>query len=115
MSTPPPFEPAADDDLVPVEDIVPDRTLVTELRRRRAITPITRALLAVVVAGGAFLGGVMVEKSQAKTSSASALPAGIPANIAALFGGRSSTTVAGSGSNTTTGATQTFVPTRKKV
>jgi hypothetical protein len=108
MSTSPPFEPTPDDDLVPVEDIVPDRSLVTELRRRRTITPITRGLLAVVVAGGAFLGGVLVEKSQAKTSSTSALPSGVPANIAALFGGRTSTTVAGSGSGSTTTATQTF-------
>ena len=108
MSTSPPLEPTPETDLVSVEDIVPDRSLVTELRRRRAITPITRALLAVVVAGGAFLGGVLVEKSQAKSSSSSALPSGVPANIAALFGGRTSTTVAGAGSGTTSTATQTF-------
>jgi hypothetical protein len=108
MTTPPTLEPVPNDELVAVEDIVPDRTLVTELRRKRAITPITRALLAVIIAGGAFLGGVLVEKSQAKSTSASALPSGVPANIAALFGGRTSTTVAGSGSGTTTGPTQTF-------
>jgi hypothetical protein len=108
MTAPPPLEPVPNDDLVPVEAMVPDRTLVAELRRRRAITPITRALLVIIVAGGAFLGGVLVEKSQAKTTSASALPAGVPANIAALFGGRTSTTVAGSAGRTSTGVTQTF-------
>jgi len=108
MTTPPPLEPAPDDELVAVEAMIPDRTLVTELRRPRAITPVTRALMAVIVAGGAFLGGVLVEKSQAKTSSASALPSGIPANIAALFGGRTSTTIAGSASGASAGSTQTF-------
>jgi hypothetical protein len=108
MTAPPPLEPVPNDDLVAVEAMVPDRTLVAELRRRRAITPIARALLVVIVAGGAFLAGILVEKSEAKTSSASALPSGVPANIAALFGGRTSTTVAGSGSSATTGATQTF-------
>jgi len=99
-----------DDDLVPITDLEPDPALVGELQRRRAVTPLTRGLLALVVAGGAFLGGVLVERSQAKTTSSSALPSGIPANIAALFGGaRTSTTVAGSGgTGATTGATQTF-------
>ncbi len=108
MTTPPTPEPVTDDELVPVDELVADRTLVSELRRRRTITPLTRSLLAVIVAGGAFFGGVLVEKSQAKSTSASALPAGVPANIAALFGGRTSTTVAGSGSGAATGATQTF-------
>jgi hypothetical protein len=89
-----------DDGLVPITDIEPDPALVGELQRRRAITPVTRGLLALVIAGGAFLGGVLVERSQAKTTSSSALPAGVPANIAALFGGaRSSTTVAGAAGN----------------
>ena len=108
MTTQPPSAPAPNDDLVPVDDIVADPTLVTELRRRRAITPVTRALLAVVVAGGAFLGGILVQKSQTKSTSTSALPSGVPANIAALFGGGTPTTVAGSGGSATTGATQTF-------
>ena len=100
--------PPASDDLVPIEDIVPDVGLVKELRRRRAITPLTRALLALVVVGAAFLGGVLVERSQAKTTASSASPAGIPANIAALFGGQTTTTVAGSGGGASTGPTQTF-------
>lgn len=103
--TPNPTE--SDDDLVPLTDIEPDPALVGELRRRRAVTPVTRSLLALVVAGGAFLGGVLVERSQAKTTSSSALPSGVPANIAALFGGaRTSTTVAGASG--TTGASSTF-------
>ncbi len=104
---PPSDPPGFDDDLVPITDIEPDPALVGELRRRRAITPVTRSLLALVVAGGAFLGGVLVERSQAKTTSSSALPSGVPANIAALFGGaRTSTTVAGASG--TTGASSTF-------
>lgn len=109
---PPPVNPSEfDDDLVPITDLEPDPALVGEIQRRRAVTPLTRGLLAVVIAGGAFLGGVLVERSQAKTTSSSALPAGVPANIAALFGGaRTSTTVAGAGAGAggTTGATQTF-------
>ena len=106
----PPSDPTElDDDLVPITDLEPDPALVGEIQRRRAVTPLTRGLLAVVIAGGAFLGGVLVERSQAKTTSSSALPAGVPANIAALFGGaRTSTTVAGAGAGGTTGATQTF-------
>lgn len=108
MTTQSPDVPAADDDLVPVDDIVADPTLVTELRRRRSITPVTRALLVVVLAGGAFLGGVLVQKSQTKSTSTSALPAGVPANIAALFGGATTTTVAGSGGSATATAMQTI-------
>ena len=97
-------------DLVPITDIEADPALVGELQRRRAITPLTRALLVLVIAGGAFLGGVLVERSQAKTTSSSALPTGVPANIAALFGGaRTSTTVAGaSGATGATAASTTF-------
>jgi hypothetical protein len=107
----PPSDPTElDDDLVPITDLEPDPALVGELQRRRAVTPLTRSLLALVIAGAAFLGGVLVERSQAKTTSSSASPSGVPANIAALFGGaRTSTTVAGAGgTKTTTGATQTF-------
>jgi len=108
QSPPPPIEPTEfDDDLVPITDIEPDPALVDELQRRRAVTPLTRALLVLVVAGGAFLGGVLVERSQAKTTSSSALPSNVPANIAALFGGaRTSTTVAGASG--ATGAASTF-------
>ena len=108
MTTQSPDLPAPNDDLVPVEDIVADSTLVTELRRRRSITPVTRALLAVVVVGCAFLGGVLVQKSQTKTTASSALPSGVPANIAALFGGGTPTTAAGGGTGTANTATQTF-------
>jgi hypothetical protein len=108
MTTQPPSVPAPNDDLVPVDDIVADPALVTELRRRRAITPITRGLLAIVIVGGAFLGGILVQKSQTKASAASTLPAGLPASIAARFGGGTSTTVAGAGSGATGGATSTF-------
>jgi hypothetical protein len=108
MTTQLPDGPAADDELVPVDDIVAEPTLVAELRRRRAITPVTRALLVLVLAGCAFLGGVLVQKSQAKATSANALPTGVPANIAALFGGGTTTTVAGSGGSASTGAAQTF-------
>ena len=104
---PPPNPLELDDDLVPIAELEPDPALVGEIQRRRAVTPLTRGLLALVVAGGAFLGGVLVERSQAKTTSSSALPSGVPANIAALFGGaRTSTTVAGAGG--TTGASSTF-------
>jgi Domain of unknown function (DUF5666) len=104
---PPPNPTEFDDDLVPITDIEPDPALVGELQRRRAVTPLTRSLLVLVIAGGAFLGGVLVERSQAKTTPSSALPSGVSANIAALFGGaRTSTTVAGAGG--TTGASSTF-------
>ena len=65
-------------------------------------------LLAIVIVGGAFLGGILVQKSQTKTSAASALPTGSPASIAARFGGGTSTTVAGAGSGATRRPTSTF-------
>jgi len=67
--------------LVDLEDIRPDESLLADVRRTRITTPATRALLALVVVGGAFLGGAVVERTQHKTSSgASSL-----ASIAAQF------------------------------
>ncbi|HEV7524872.1 MAG TPA: hypothetical protein VGP92_07900 [Acidimicrobiia bacterium] len=112
MTTPPtiptPVPDEAHDELVPVEEIVPDRSLLAELRRRRMVTPMTRGLLVLVLAAGAFLGGVLVERSQAKSSPASALANGLPANIAARFGGRTASTVAGTGTAAAGASTPTF-------
>jgi hypothetical protein len=96
-----PVQPTTDD-LFPIESMTPDPTLLTEVKRKRVVTPITRGLLALVLVAGAFLGGVLLERSQAKTSSSSALPAGLPAGLAALLGGRGAN---GSTATTIPGAT----------
>jgi hypothetical protein len=55
--------------LVDVDSIVPDQTLLADVQRTRITTPLTRLLLALVVLGGAFLAGALVERTQHKTSS----------------------------------------------
>lgn len=103
----------ADEGLVPIESLTPDPTLLQDVQRRRLVTPTTRVLLALVAAAAVFLAGVLVERTQVKTSS-SALPAGLPAGLAALFGGQTTTTATGrAGANRTTttagtGAQTTF-------
>jgi len=54
--------------------------------RRRLLTPLPLALMAVLLTVCGFIGGVLVEKGQS-TGSASATPSGRSARIAALLGG----------------------------
>jgi len=72
---------ADDESLVPVESLTPDPALLNEVQKKRVITPLTRVLLVLALASATFLTGVLVERSQAKTSTSSALPSG----LAALF------------------------------
>jgi hypothetical protein len=58
--------------LVDLAEIAPDASLLTEVRRTRITTPVTRALLAIIVVAGAFLAGAIVERSQPHTTSSSA-------------------------------------------
>ena len=51
--------------------------------RRKLLSPVPLALIAVVLMAGGFLGGVEIEKGQTNSSSA----AGAPAGLAALRGG----------------------------
>lgn len=114
MTTDDTTQAVTDDELVPIESIQPDPALLAEVQRRRVVTPTTRALLGLVLAAAVFLAGVLVERSQVKTTSSSALPAGLPAGIAALSSGQTTTTAStrGGASRTSTtagtGAQTTF-------
>ena len=46
-------------ELVDLDDITPDESLLADVRRTRITTPVTRVLLALVVLGVAFLGGAL--------------------------------------------------------
>jgi hypothetical protein len=72
--------------LVDIDEIVPDEDLLTEMRRTRVTTPVTRVLLALVVIAGTFLLGAVVARSQYKPSSASGAESLI-AQIRAATGG----------------------------
>ena len=83
--------------LVDLEDITPDESLLADVRKTRITTPVTRALLALVVIGAAVLGGAMLERSQHKTSSSSGAQSLI-AQIRAAVGGGASGASGASGS-----------------
>jgi hypothetical protein len=89
------FDDAATGRLVDVDSITPDQTLLADVRRTRITTPLTRVLLALIVLGGAFLAGALVERTQHKSSSSSSLD-----SLAAQFRNR----FAGQGASGATGA-----------
>ena len=89
--------------LVELDDITPDESLLTELRRTRITTPATRVLLALVVMVGMFLGGALVERWQHKTSSTSSSASSFLAQLRAAAGGASGASGA-SGSSGSRGA-----------
>jgi hypothetical protein len=93
-------EETASTDLVDVEAITPDDNLLADVHRTRLTTPVTRVLLALVVIGGAFLAGAIVERTQHKTSSASSGLAALAAQFRNRLGG-------GQGTGTGTGGTGT--------
>jgi hypothetical protein len=70
-------------DLVDLQSITPDESLVADVHRTRLTTPLTRVLLALVVLSGAFLAGALVERTQHQTSNASS---GLQALAAQLRG-----------------------------
>lgn len=75
--------------LVDLDQITPDQSLLADVRKTRITTPVTRALLALVVIGGAVLGGAVLERSQHKTSSSSNAQSLISQIRAAVGGGAS--------------------------
>lgn len=88
-----------DESLVPVESLEPDPKLLTELRKKRSITPLTRWLFVVMIASATFLAGVLVERSQAKGSNNNSTAA----SLAALFrqgSGGTGNSAGGSGGST---------------
>ena len=56
--------------LVDIDEIEPDESLLTDLRKTRITTPTTRVLLVLIVLGGGFLGGALVDRWQRPSSSA---------------------------------------------
>ena len=83
--------------LVDLDDITPDESLLADVRKTRVTTPLTRALLALVVIGAAVLGGAMLERSQHKTSSSSSAQSLIAQIRAAVGGGASGASGASGG------------------
>jgi hypothetical protein len=88
--------------LVDVEAITPDDNLLADVQRTRLTTPVTRVLLALVVLGGAFLAGAVVERTQHKTSSASSSVAALAAQFRNRLGGGQGTGTGGTGTGGTT-------------
>ena len=56
--------------LVDIDEIEPDQSLLTDVRKTRITTPATRALLVLLVLGVGFLGGALVDRWQRPSSSA---------------------------------------------
>jgi uncharacterized membrane protein YgcG len=83
--TPPP-------NLADVDEITPDDNLLADVHRTRLTTPVTRVLIALVVIGGAFLAGAVVERTQHKTSSASSNLSALAAQFRNRLGGGTSGT-----------------------
>ena len=86
--------------LVDVDSITPDQTLLADVRRTRITTPVTRVLLALVVLGGAFLAGALVERTQHKTSSSGSGLDALAAQFRNRLGGQGASGASGaSGGN----------------
>jgi len=97
--TEPAYEPVADEEWPDESAELPRRP------RRRLLTPVPLALLAVLIIACGFIAGVLVEKGQTGSGSSSGAAAGVAARFAALRGGRSGAGAAGaSGASATGGA-----------
>ena len=55
--------------LVDIDEIEPDQSLLTDVRKTRITTPATRVLLVLLVLGVGFLGGALVDRWQRPSSS----------------------------------------------
>jgi uncharacterized membrane protein YgcG len=71
--------------------------------RRRLLTPIPIALLAVLAIACGFIAGVLVEKGQSSSSSAGAAGASLASRFAALRGGTAKSGTGATGGTSTTG------------
>jgi hypothetical protein len=63
--------------------------------RRRLLSPIPLALFAVLITACGFIGGVLVEKGQASSSTSAGAASGLASRFAALRGGAASTGAGG--------------------
>lgn len=71
--------------------------------RRRLLTPVPLALLAVLLIAGGFIGGVQVQKGEESSASAGGSASALGSRFAALRGGAQTGTGAGSGKTATGG------------
>jgi hypothetical protein len=94
-------EPASDQ-LVDLDSITPDRTLLTDVQRTRITTPLTRVLLTLVVISAVFLAGAFAERTWHKTSSSGSGLADLAAQFRSRLGGQGATGATG-GNGTTIG------------
>jgi hypothetical protein len=88
----PTYGPAAEEEWADEPTELPRRP------RRRLLTPVPLALLAVLIIACGFIAGVLVEKGQTSSSSSSGAGAGLAARFAALRAGRSGAGSAGGAS-----------------
>jgi hypothetical protein len=72
--------------------------------RRRILTPVPLALLAVLLIAGGFIGGVQVQKGEESSTSAGGATAGGASRFAALRRGAPTSTATGSGRTATGGS-----------
>jgi hypothetical protein len=87
-------------DLVDIDQIEPDESLLADLRKTRITTPLTRVLLLLIVLGAGFLGGALVDRWQ-RPSSSSNSAASLIQQFAAARGRRAG--AGGTGGTTATG------------
>src|SRR5271167_4976261 len=86
----PPYEPAGEEDEWMEEPLeLPRRP------RRRLLSPIPLALFGVLITACGFIGGVLVEKGQASSSTSAGAASGLASRFAALRGGAASTGASG--------------------
>jgi hypothetical protein len=82
----PPYEPLAEEDEWMEEPLeLPRRP------RRRLLSPVPLALFGVLITACGFIGGVLVEKGQASSSTSAGAASGLASRFAALRGGSSGT------------------------
>jgi hypothetical protein len=101
-----PYEPmSAHDEWMAEDEELPRRP------RRRLLTPLPLALLAILLVACGFIGGVLIEKGETSSGSAAATGSGLAARFAALRGassGGSSTAAGAAGGLSRAGASTGF-------
>jgi hypothetical protein len=94
----PAYEPVAEEEWPDESAELPRRP------RRRLLTPVPLALLAVLIIACGFIAGVLVEKGQTGSGSSSGAAASLASRFAALRGGRSGAGATGASGASSTGA-----------
>ena len=86
-----------DGQLVDVDSITPDKSLLADVQRTRVTTPLTRVLLTLVAVSAVFLAGALVERTLHKTSNNATGVGALAAQFRNRFGGQGGTGGSGGG------------------